>query len=83
MVSLLDTVRASPCDLHDDCRYWGLTLGQCLARHRRITDYWGRVAQRHIEEAARINDRAQQLLYLAAGMLAGHVIVQLMIGVLS
>lgn len=57
-------------DLHDDCRYWGLTQDQCYGYHIRLTGYYFSQARKHLNHAAVANNRARTAERLSLLMIA-------------
>lgn len=46
-------------DIHADCRYWGLTPGQCAGYHARLMSYYYDRAGRMFIRAAEVYGKAQ------------------------
>lgn len=62
---------------HDDCRYWGLTLQQCVNHHYRLAGYYARRALRYADKADRHADKAQRALIVAAVALGISILLRL------
>lgn len=72
-----------PCDLagHDDCHYWGLTLGQCFDYHGRLRVYYRKRSEALMVKAENLGRVARPFTLFALGLAVGNLVFQLMIGV--
>jgi hypothetical protein len=77
-VNPIDWAQAQPCTLagHDDCHYWGLTLGQCFDYHGRLRVYHRERAEALWERYERGNTFATRFLQFALGLAVGNAVFQ-------
>lgn len=57
-------------DLHDDCRYWGLSKAQCYGYHIRLTGYYFSQARKCLDRAEVAHNRARTAERLSLLMIA-------------
>ncbi|MFC4089318.1 hypothetical protein [Micromonospora sp. GCM10011541] len=82
-INPVDWASAQPCTLagHDDCHYWGLTLGQCMKYHGRLSAYYRQRAQALRVKAEKVRVSSEKWLLFAFGLAVGNCLLQLALAV--